>query len=335
MGLPIGPDTSWLLSELLMIRVEEHVREQIPGISGYRYIDDFEFICDSGSSAENIILHLEEALSTYELSLNPKKTSIQPLPDRLEAEGIAELRRWTFSSHPRGQTKDTIDYFDRLSDLRTEDPETSASAYGLTRLRGVNWTTDAWSVAQARAASFAINEPSVLRAYAGLLKSGRTRGLSIDNAVLGTVINQVIQKAAPLGRDSEVAWALWLAIEHKVRVTPSACSVIEKLRESCSVLLALMADELNLLKVSPDRSKWKDILTPDSLQGRFWLLSYEATHQGWLPTTGNTDHRLEDAFFTDLVDHNISFLNLNASTPTPSYTAPRVNGGGAEALYIG
>lgn len=321
MGIPIGPDTSWLLGEILMVAVEQHLNQELGDIRGYRYLDDFEIGCKNAAEAEAVLQVLEEALDIYELSLNPRKVEVIELPDRLEPDGIGELRRWAFSKNPRRQASDATEYFDRLSELRTDDPETSASSFGIARLQGVDFHPVVWKDVQARASAFAVNEPSVLGSLGKLLAAGTARGLAVDSVSLSTMVNEILIRSAPLHRDSEVAWALWFAVEHGLPIATDTCEHLRDIRDSFGVLLALLAEQEGLLECDLEKDAWKETMATDELNGGRWLLSYEAREQGWLQSAGGGDHRLSDPLFSQLAREGVSFLDFSAQTQ-PSFQVP-------------
>ena len=74
MGIPIGCDTSLVLAECILARVEEGLRQRLGQVRGFRYSDDFELLFRSASEAEAGLGALQEVLSQYELSVNPRKT---------------------------------------------------------------------------------------------------------------------------------------------------------------------------------------------------------------------------------------------------------------------
>ena len=317
-GIPIGTDVSWLLGELIMVAVEKRLLAAIPGLRGYRYIDDFEIACETAAQSEKVLGQLEEALAEFELSLNPRKTLVVPLPARLESEGLAELRMWNFGADPQRQTRDVLAYFDRLTDLRSDDPETSTSSYGIARLQGVPWHPDVWLVVQSCVAAFILNEPSVLESTGKLLATGAAQSLPVDVSTLETVLNSVIGKCAPLRRDSEMAWATWLAIEHGVTLDQQACKLLSGYDDSFVALLAILAEQRGYCKNQLDHSAWHVFMVEDELKGPHWLLSYEARQQSWLGSRGGGDHRDADPFFRDVKSAGVSFLNFSAKTQ-PSY----------------
>ncbi len=52
MGVPIGPDTSLLLAEVILAAVDEELAQEIPGLRGIRFIDDYEFAVNQRSEAD-------------------------------------------------------------------------------------------------------------------------------------------------------------------------------------------------------------------------------------------------------------------------------------------
>src|SRR6266404_2258130 len=81
-GIPIGPDTSLLMAELLLSRIDAELEKR--NISGLRYVDDYELGFDTEAEALEGLSILQEALLRFELHLNPSKTRILPLPQRIE-----------------------------------------------------------------------------------------------------------------------------------------------------------------------------------------------------------------------------------------------------------
>jgi len=111
-GIPIGPDTSLVIAEILMQTCDQELLAEFPGMRGHRFIDDYELGFRHRSEAENAFHCLEKILSDYELALNPSKTEIVELPCDLEASWVGLLRSFTFRATPSGQQGDLFRYFD-------------------------------------------------------------------------------------------------------------------------------------------------------------------------------------------------------------------------------
>lgn len=72
-GIPIGPDTSLVIAELLMHSVDKEVAKKFPHIKGHRFIDDYELSFANRDEAERAYHILDANLAEFELALNTKK----------------------------------------------------------------------------------------------------------------------------------------------------------------------------------------------------------------------------------------------------------------------
>src|SRR5207244_2175927 len=61
LGVPIGPDTSFLIAELILAKVDE-IMVGRGATHAFRYIDDYEFAFPDRASAERALADLQEAL---------------------------------------------------------------------------------------------------------------------------------------------------------------------------------------------------------------------------------------------------------------------------------
>lgn len=78
-GLAIGPDTSRIVSELILSRIDRDLTSMRPGLSSsqiYHNIDDYQIGVMSLSDAENAQSYFARTISKYELKINDFKTSI-------------------------------------------------------------------------------------------------------------------------------------------------------------------------------------------------------------------------------------------------------------------
>lgn len=79
-GIPIGPDTSRLLSEIVLSRIDAELTQAGSGLSSsqiYHAIDDYQFGVLSSHEAEDAETRFVRVISRYGLRLNDFKTSVQ------------------------------------------------------------------------------------------------------------------------------------------------------------------------------------------------------------------------------------------------------------------
>ena len=84
-GIPIGSALSDLIAEIILSKIDQNTSEELEDIKflAVRFKDDYRILCNSESEANKILNTLGKKLSTYNLSINESKTSIQKLPDGL------------------------------------------------------------------------------------------------------------------------------------------------------------------------------------------------------------------------------------------------------------
>ena len=96
MGIPTGPITSRLVSEIVAIGVEKEFKKRIgenKNIKAVRYVDDIHFGAKNESEAKDILSHYSEALAEFELEINNDKLDILESKSDLEESWSWKLRK--------------------------------------------------------------------------------------------------------------------------------------------------------------------------------------------------------------------------------------------------
>jgi len=320
MGLPIGPDSSRILSEILLTAVDIELINKLPNLKGFRRVDDYELTFRSRSEAENALGTLQGILSDFELSLNESKTQILELPLPLEETWRFTFKDFNFdfdNKRPLDRIKDLTIYFGLAFETALKYPQDSVIAYGISRMKKENVvkaTEDkmVWKFYQNLLIQSMIAEPGVIRYALFELKKYMDRGLLIDKDKIQDALEQIIQFHYSLGHESEVAWAIWAAIILETKLSELSSNYISQNRDSLVPLLALHAESINLTSVPLDRTYWSSLMTEDELWGNNWLLCYEANLKGWLPSVGGVDHVNRNSYFSILKQKNVSFYDTRA-----------------------
>lgn len=328
MGIPIGPDASWVLAELVLSAVERDLAIRLPNLKGHRNFDDIELCFNNLAEAETGNCILQEVLSTYELSLNPKKCSIIELPYPIEDSGISELRNWHFRTNATAQKNDIISYFDRVSEMVSLNRGGHTATFATSRIGYVNIEQDSYKLLESLLLQMLVSEPSCARSVAMTLSMLVSAGHCISVGALSDAAERIITKHAQLGHGSEISWVIWLCIAHMAPISQNAADHLSKMEDSVVALLSLHANSLSLLSGVLDTSFWETFMDADNLNKNMWLLSYEASVKGWLPSLGAVDHIASDPFFVTLRAANVAFYDMSKlSFPAP-YPPSAVVGGG-------
>jgi hypothetical protein len=330
-GIPIGTDASLIIAECLLAAIEKELFARMPATKGYRWIDDYELCFPTTGDAERALSLLVELLAGYQLTLNPRKTRISDLPEPQEAMGIWALRRWDFGTTARKQANDIVGYFDQLfRDISTDRGGTLA-AYAVARLQSFNCDVQNWGLLQSFLFQILVAEPSCARQVVEHFAVQKLRGLSIDVAAFGAAAETIAIRHAPMGHGSEIAWILWASITQNIPLTDSTAAAVCKMDDNLVALLALHARASGLAPTALDVTAWSKLMSTDQLRTENWLVAYEASIQGWLPSAGASDHISADSFFNAMRTAGVSFYNLGAS-PLPK--SKMVYGGGGPSRSV-
>ena len=309
-GIPIGPDSSLVIAETVLTAVDLSLSKEIVSM-GFRFIDDYEFGFKTLQEAEETLGALQEVLSTYELELNPKKTSIIDLPYPVEAIWASELR--IFNIEAKGvvtQKYDLIAFFGKAFELSKKYPEESVLRYALGKLNNSNiiFHPSNWGLLQNLLLQVLMAEAGTLQPVMVMLEKHRGHGYSLDIDKFSLVLFNIFDAHSKIGHHSEIAWALWAIIIFNITLPEEQARNIEKINNSVVALLALDAMERGLINKSTfDLSLWQSYMNEDELYGENWLLCYEAAYKGWL--TGTEDYISKDACFSYLKNNDVSFYD--------------------------
>jgi hypothetical protein len=99
-GIPIGPDTSFIIGEIIGTALDLELKKKLPSARGTRSIDDYYLYFDTISEAESGLAALHGIAKQYELEINDPKTEIIALPDTFEPAWKTDLRASHSSRRP-------------------------------------------------------------------------------------------------------------------------------------------------------------------------------------------------------------------------------------------
>jgi hypothetical protein len=315
MGIPIGPDTSLLIAEILLSAVDKKIKRKVSTVRAFRFIDDYELAVSSRDHAEIALAAVQEAMSEYELALSPEKTTIAALPCSLDEDWLSPLRDFTFAQSAARQGTELIAYFNKAYTLTKEFRDKPVLAYAVARLRSVVVQPTNWDLFQDLLFQSVLAEPGTLPPVLAQLVRYRDGGLVINTSTLTDVANLQIAYQAPLGHASEVGWALWTILAFRLTVKPAAAKAISLMSDSVVALLAMDALDQGLVTSALSTDLWESYLTTDHLYGEQWLLSYEASVKGWLTGQSGVDHIAGDPNFNWLRSIGVEFYDGARTRP--------------------
>jgi hypothetical protein len=308
-GIPIGPDTSFLMAEIIANALDEALIKQV-GDRYYRYVDDYEFGCTSAQEADNVLGKLQEVLEGYELTLNSSKTSIMELPSSIDPIWIYELASFKFRSNDTGQAKDLMHYFDLSIRRFSEYQADPVIKYAIKRTSSLDIKPANWPLYESLLLQWATAEPGVLEVSIDFLKHYADLGFAIDRDKIRAALQHIVRMHAPKGHTSDVAWAVWGMILFKIPLEQEVVNILSSIENPVIAILCLDARNQKLIDPTTNFQPWASLMTESELTGPNWLLAYEASFKGWLPAVGGIDYLSTAKGFSYLKANKIHFYNV-------------------------
>lgn len=197
-GVPIGPDTSFAIAEIVMTSIDEMLVPVI-GKKYHQYIDDFEFGCSSYQQAESTLARLQETLEKFELTLNPSKTKIVESPYPLDPIWLHELKNYNFKRSQKQQRNDLLHYFDLVMDYLDNNPGDPIVKYAILKSSSRLIYSANFFTYQSIILQWSIAEPGILPIALDFIKFYESKGFTINKIELQETLEFLISEHAPWG----------------------------------------------------------------------------------------------------------------------------------------
>lgn len=308
-GIPIGPDTSHIISELIGASIDtEIMARSLTSIRGYRHVDDFALFYDSLADAELGLAILEMTARSFELKLNPLKTRIIPVAELLEESWSHELQTFEFSPVPAVQRRQLHHFFELAQKIYLQQNDEAVIRYALGRMGAVIVKKQNWDVFQAHILRCAVGFPSTLEDVALLYFTYHKLGYEPDREKLASSIRLIVSEHLPLQHHSELAWSLWIALYFQLEID---CALEREAvigSGSVTLLLLLELAERRQLRSSIDRRWLRPFSGGENLFDEGWLFTYEAARRGWLPGSTRRNVIASDPLFSSLASNAVAFF---------------------------
>lgn len=305
-GIPIGPDTSLIISEIIGCKIDEMLLSEFPSIKGYRYVDDMYFFFHSYADAEAFLLRLQAVLKEFELQVNPEKTKIRKIPRGIEPDWIIQLRTFSIRETEIKQYNDLISFFSLAFDLALQLPNEYVLSYAVEKVKRVALLSDTnFALLETMLLKTMIAEPSTIKEVFRILFTNKTK---VRVSKIEKVLLDFILYHCPRKNDYELSWALWFAKTFKIKIPTAVSKQLSTTNAPISVLIILdLANDGLIEKTDLDLTNWLAKLEDQYLLDENWLLAYEIAVKKWI----GTDYSYIDGvpYFKQLLKHKISFYD--------------------------
>jgi hypothetical protein len=288
-GIVIGPATSSVIAEFILGRVDDALRRDF---SHVRFLDDFQAFCETEEEALRFIQRLSDELRKFNLELNARKTSIDPLPRTISPDWLHQLSLWSPSREPL-TAYDVTNYLDLALSMASREPDGSVLKYAVKAIRNRPLRNDALFALISYTLNLSYHSPVLVALLDKMLDEMLARGYPLN---YGGSIQRLMKHFADSRCSDGLAWSLHFAERHgltlgaclaSAAVTCGDCFTLAQLRRIgdaaarqtvlsfASSIIAGVVDEVDKYELD-----------------QYWLLLYELFLDGEIANP----YRNENAF---------------------------------------
>jgi hypothetical protein len=308
-GIPIGPDTSRIIAEIIGCSIDQRLVELAPKqiLDGVRHVDDFYFGADSYSDAEACVAALRVALREFGLEINDTKTDIHK-SSSLRDDNWPRLISRRLAAYKKSND-DIFSLFEETFDIAERTKNEAPVRYLLRRADKLKvFEDDHWGVTENFLIKCIYNFPHSTDYVSRIIVR---RGITHDDLnrnKWARAIGNRLMTNSKMGHDHEICWLLWTATS---LLLPLANDVATEIIAYSNPMVALMgAQALSRKLIDPklDVSAWESHIHADQLADEWWMFAYECSLRGWLKANLK-DAALKGTIFEFLKKSNVSFYD--------------------------
>ena len=321
-GIPIGPATSSILSEILLFKVDEELRSK--GYQFTRYIDDYTAYVESDVEADRFLLDLAAELEKYTLTLNPKKTVTEQMPVLRREEWVTDINlffglEYEFVDQDDEQTSRKKLKFrqlkliiDKALALSKEFPDGSVLKYAFSAIieHGIDDDEEeATRYFQDSCLRYAYYFPTIIPLIQRWLPS--TDPIQpYENETEARIIT-LLNRSFEQGQSDNIVWCIYYLLQINGGADADLLNRCCDRNDPMVVLMGYIYAKKKGLSLKPAKI-WADNIVKGQAQDydvdRFWLVLYELYFDG-VVKAAPFNQQNDNTVFEILKSENVSFVN--------------------------
>ncbi|AJD41683.1 reverse transcriptase protein [Rhizobium gallicum bv. gallicum R602sp] len=306
-GLPVGPDTSRILAEVVASRIDSGIDGilQMKKGDAARFVDDFTFGCNSVEEGHRIIAEVRRAAAEFELDIGKEKTTIEPT-NHLAYVGWQDYMK----SHLPGKKPDKASFerfFYVVHDMTKRHTNLNIEKFAMSSCRTAFVESEDWDFLQEHiVSSYRRNSTLVDTLVEAILLRHEARG-DLNMSALSDFIAARLPMLGANQRTGEILWLLYLACALDIKIKAEALSMCLRMPNPMIATLVTHAETQGLVEGAIDRTYWQSYANAEGLRSNMFLFAYEAAKNEW---EEDVTYCEDDDFYGLFFDAELSFFDI-------------------------
>lgn len=321
-GIPIGPETSRILAEIISSRIDDDLKQQFEHISKDqidRLQDDWFIGVSTLEHAEQALSKLARAYREYGLDINGSKTSVVRVVQHLDDAWKTDLAG--FLSHQSGDLRGARlrEFLSLTLRLQVENPKNSVANYALTVLEGHKFDKKDVEPLESFLLKATVVSPGSMSRIVELLINIDHDSGSLSKRRIGSRFIELATRSLEKGDLYEAIWLTYALRGLKIPISDKKfLSIAGSTQSSALALILLDMRSRGLITAPLPTGEWERQIRSDTiLTGWTWLLAYEACRRGWLPDQNGL---MNEPFFQAMNSRSVIFYDERRNVPRRAKT---------------
>lgn len=307
-GLPVGPDTSRILAEVIASRIDSNIDDALHVTKGdaARFVDDFSFGCNSIEDGHRVLAEVRRAAAEFELDIGKEKTSIEPT-NHLAYVGWQDYVK---SHLPEKADKPSFErFFYVVHDMTKRHANLNVEKFAMASCRKAFVQSKEWDFLQEHLVSSYRRNSTLIDSMVEVLLLRQEVRHDLNISALSDFIAARLPMLGANQRTGEILWLLYLSCRLSIRINEKSLSVCLRIPNPMIAILVTHAERQGLIDGTIEGSYWKSYATSDGLRSNMFLYAFESASNGWQDDTSYCD---DDPFYGLLLKAEVSFFNIES-----------------------
>ncbi|WP_419403516.1 RNA-directed DNA polymerase [Stenotrophomonas rhizophila] len=307
-GLPIGPDTSYIIAEIMGAAIDrEFGRLFRAAVHGSRQIDDYALFFESRSDADRAHAMLARAAAEFQIALNDEKSYVDSLRGVSKEDWVYQLSEFNGTSvqEQRREIHRFTDLAITIAEGRGNAAAAKYAARVLARHKIHQKNIGLFVACMLRLVAYS---PDALPLFVDAIIGYVRVGYKVNKEPIAIYLRSVLPRSIELGHDKEAIWLLWLGICLSMKIDVEVINAVASSACSQVILLAKLAEERGLC-TGVKQSVIGGRVSAEDFRSKNWLLAYEGSVRGWF---GWSPEDVQGSNLTQLANNGVRFLDLSA-----------------------